>query len=95
MLFFCYISFTICLSICGEESNDTDTDIELPFILLLSPGEIPLTARGSWILGNIDERFYYRVNYDEDNWNKLFAQLKFDHKVAHYSAGISVVKCIS
>ncbi|XP_056008322.1 putative aminopeptidase-2 isoform X2 [Ostrea edulis] len=36
-----------------------------------------------WILGNVQEIGYYRMNYDLDNWNKLIGQLKADHKVIH------------
>ncbi|XP_077977862.1 aminopeptidase N-like [Glandiceps talaboti] len=33
-----------------------------------------------WVLGNIYQHGYYRVNYDLDNWNKLISQLATDHE---------------
>lgn len=35
-----------------------------------------------WILANIDQQGYFRVNYDEDNWRKLISQLNTDHRVS-------------
>ncbi|CAH2274222.1 aminopeptidase N [Pelobates cultripes] len=32
-----------------------------------------------WLLANINVTGYYRVNYDDGNWNKLIAQLEADH----------------
>ena len=34
-----------------------------------------------WILGNVQELGYYRMNYDLDNWRKLIGQLKANHEV--------------
>ena len=36
----------------------------------------------AWILANVGQRFYYRVNYDADNWNNIFIQLQTDHTVS-------------
>ncbi|KAL3885524.1 hypothetical protein ACJMK2_025576 [Sinanodonta woodiana] len=36
-----------------------------------------------WIIGNIQEFGFYRVNYDEANWNALIKQLKTKHEVIH------------
>lgn len=35
--------------------------------------------RRKWIYANIDFMGYFRVNYDEQNWLKITAQLKRDH----------------
>ncbi|XP_070557701.1 aminopeptidase N-like isoform X2 [Ptychodera flava] len=34
-----------------------------------------------WVLFNIDKWGFYRVNYDDDNWQKLANQFKTDHTV--------------
>nr|KAG5686655.1 hypothetical protein BaRGS_013442 [Batillaria attramentaria] len=34
-----------------------------------------------WVLGNVKEVGYYRVNYDDDNWHRLSQQLTSDHTV--------------
>ncbi|XP_070557953.1 aminopeptidase N-like [Ptychodera flava] len=38
-------------------------------------------SKESWILVNINKTGMYRVTYDDDNWNKLAAQLKTNHHV--------------
>ncbi|XP_012674836.1 aminopeptidase N-like [Clupea harengus] len=42
----------------------------------------PMRAEeGEWILANLNVSGYYRVNYDLQNWERLFAQLSSDHQV--------------
>ncbi|CAH2274215.1 aminopeptidase N [Pelobates cultripes] len=38
-------------------------------------------AENEWLLANINVTGYYRVNYDEGNWDKLIAQLEADHSI--------------
>ncbi|XP_042234819.1 aminopeptidase N-like [Homarus americanus] len=42
-----------------------------------------LPKKDKWVIFNIQETGYYRVNYDEDNWNLLIQQLKTNHKAIH------------
>lgn len=37
---------------------------------------------GKWIKGNFKQVGYYRVQYDDDNWNALIKQLNTDHTVS-------------
>uniref|UniRef100_A0A8C5M2Z4 Aminopeptidase n=1 Tax=Leptobrachium leishanense TaxID=445787 RepID=A0A8C5M2Z4_9ANUR len=37
------------------------------------------TVANEWLLANINVTGYYRVNYDDGNWNKLIGQLESDH----------------
>lgn len=37
-----------------------------------------------WLLVNINCSGYYRVNYDEQNWNRLINQLESNHKVSMF-----------
>ena len=36
---------------------------------------------GDWIIGNLKHAGFYRVNYDENNWNLLINQLNEDHNL--------------
>ncbi|XP_063887402.1 aminopeptidase N-like [Scylla paramamosain] len=36
-----------------------------------------------WVIFNLQETGYYRVNYDENNWKLLIKQLKADHTMIH------------
>nr|XP_045584294.1 uncharacterized protein LOC123746672 [Procambarus clarkii] len=42
-----------------------------------------LPGKDQWVIFNLQETGYYRVNYDEDNWNLLIQQLNTDHQVIH------------
>ncbi|XP_032650172.1 aminopeptidase N [Chelonoidis abingdonii] len=39
-----------------------------------------VTSTPNWLLLNINVTGYFRVNYDQDNWNKLLTQLNTDHQ---------------
>ncbi|XP_047471486.1 aminopeptidase N-like [Penaeus chinensis] len=41
------------------------------------------SAEDEWVIFNLQQTGYYRVNYDDHNWNLLIQQLKDDHKVIH------------
>ncbi|CAB1433690.1 unnamed protein product [Pleuronectes platessa] len=39
------------------------------------------TTAGDWVLANLDVVGYYRVNYDDSNWDKLLNALSTNHKL--------------
>lgn len=39
------------------------------------------TKDDSWYIGNIQHSGWYRVDYDQNNWNLLIEQLNTDHKL--------------
>ncbi|XP_077977799.1 aminopeptidase N-like [Glandiceps talaboti] len=51
--------------------------------LLQERDELTLTGVGQdeWVVFNINQAFYYRVNYDEKNWDLIINQLNTDHTV--------------
>ena len=36
-----------------------------------------------WVVGNLHHSGFYRVNYDQQNWQLLIQQLNNDHKKIH------------
>jgi pyroglutamyl-peptidase-2 len=50
-------------------------------MLLAEHHRIAYLDRGSWILGNINQTGYFRVNYDLRNWRLLIDQLIRNHEV--------------
>ena len=56
--------------------------------LWLSPSDDSITLsdlprREDWVILNLQQSGYYRVNYDTENWNAIKDQLLFDHKAIH------------
>lgn len=43
---------------------------------------LPGPTDSMWVLANIQQYGYYRVNYEEDNWKQLVRQLVDDHTVS-------------
>ncbi|RXN18217.1 aminopeptidase N-like protein [Labeo rohita] len=40
-----------------------------------------IEKKDEWLLANVDCAGFFRVNYDEENWNKLHMQLERNHEV--------------
>lgn len=43
--------------------------------------DLETTRADSWYIANIKHAGFYRVNYDEENWNLLIDQLKTNHEL--------------
>ncbi|XP_072551486.1 alanyl (membrane) aminopeptidase-like b isoform X2 [Salminus brasiliensis] len=58
-------------------------DVEKDLLKEKGPVERPAydLKPDEWLLANINCTGYYRVNYDEENWNKLIKQLETRHDV--------------
>ncbi|XP_071539736.1 aminopeptidase N-like isoform X8 [Panulirus ornatus] len=42
-----------------------------------------LPSQEHWVIFNVQETGFYRVNYDDDNWNLLIKQLNTNHTLIH------------
>ncbi|OWF45520.1 Aminopeptidase N [Mizuhopecten yessoensis] len=45
--------------------------------------DVSITPTDGWIIGNIQQYGYYRVHYDQANWEALIQQLIDDHEKIH------------
>ena len=53
------------------------------FTVTINDSRIPdPSASDSWLVLNVQQYGYYRVNYDDSNWNALMDQLKADPSVS-------------
>lgn len=55
--------------------KDTDKEITIS----------SLPTRDQWVIFNLQQTGYYRVNYDENNWSLLTQQLNSNHRSIHVS----------
>lgn len=58
--------------------------INLVFVLFTVRKPDYLIDDDAWLLANINFTGYYRVNYDEENWNRLLNQLNTNHHVSMF-----------
>jgi len=63
----------------GRDFNVTDKDIVW---ISQSQQDIPVSSLKAtdWVLANVHQYGFYRVNYDDNNWQALIQQLKTHHK---------------
>ncbi|XP_054709109.1 thyrotropin-releasing hormone-degrading ectoenzyme-like [Uloborus diversus] len=65
----------------GKELDwSTSTDF---WLTNLSAKVSGLPANDTWIIANVQQVGYYRVNYDRENWELLLTQLLENHKAIH------------
>ncbi|KAK8402067.1 hypothetical protein O3P69_001275 [Scylla paramamosain] len=69
----------------GEKPNFNDTRVKLWMAAGEEPQTYEVTVPDSshWVIFNILQSAYYRVNYDEANWKLLALQLRKNHHVIH------------
>lgn len=53
--------------------NDTEKEVTIT----------SLPEKDTWVIFNLQEAGYYRVNYDDNNWQTLMFQLLNGHQVIH------------
>lgn len=75
------------ISFTNAESKDFSENNTAPAIWL-TPSKLSTSVRmktegSNWVLANVLATAFYRVNYDERNWELLISQLKEDHEVIH------------
>jgi hypothetical protein len=46
------------------------------------PGPSNFSPGKDWMIGNVQQFGFYRVNYENNNWLALIKQLQSDHKVS-------------
>ncbi|KAK4304350.1 hypothetical protein Pmani_023699 [Petrolisthes manimaculis] len=66
--------------------NNPDFEATQPELWMKSTDQATVSSlptRDQWVVFNLQETGYYRVNYDENNWNLLVQQLNTDHRVIH------------
>ena len=50
-----------------------------------------LPRKDQWVIFNVQQIGYYRVNYDHNNWNLLTQQLLTDHQLIHVNNRVQIV----
>jgi hypothetical protein len=57
---------------------------EIVFYTEVSDSAIPAADdEDAWVVANVQQYGYYRVNYDATNWRALSKQLQTDHTVTY------------
>ncbi|XP_077977883.1 aminopeptidase N-like [Glandiceps talaboti] len=64
----------------GESLTPNDPSLTWMNRTLTGTIDLNNATADDWVLGNIYQHGYYRVNYDLDNWEKLISQLGSDHE---------------
>lgn len=50
-----------------------------------------LPAKDQWVIFNVQQIGYYRVNYDQHNWNLLIQQMLTDHQRIHINNRVQMI----
>ena len=53
-------------------------------VIIISVHLANLPSNIKWIIGNVGQFGYYRMNYDTETWENIIQQLKINHQVFEY-----------
>jgi hypothetical protein len=49
-----------------------------------------MKEQAAWVKMNVDFKGFYRVHYDDANWDALIEQLKTDHTVSIFALSMII-----
>ncbi|XP_050699396.1 aminopeptidase N-like isoform X2 [Eriocheir sinensis] len=67
----------------GDSPDFNDTRVKLWLSGEEGQAFVEVPQPSQWVVFNVRQNGYYRVNYDLDNWRLLTRQLQEDHRVIH------------
>jgi len=69
------------ISYVTDSDKDYENDEHYKHWLNEETGQVTgVKTDSNWIIGNVMERFYYRVNYNQENWDALVGVLDTNHE---------------
>lgn len=71
------------ITIATEEKPDFSATTPTYWLTTRQSDLIGAPKKNQWLILNVQEAYYYKVNYDKSNWLLLIGQLETDHKVIH------------
>lgn len=82
------ITWHYCAKLDKKKQNENKTKTVYYYYYFLIIEKIFWNGSG-WIKGNAGQKGFYRVNYDDQNWDALANAFKSDHKVSSFSCAIT------
>ena len=66
----------------GEYNVNMCLSISSVTAVTVTRADIPVNSDDSWVIVNVKQSGFYRVNYEEKNWLAIIKQLEKDHTVS-------------